>query len=145
VLPAHGKDGNLPPGIHPVTWAELEQAFATTPHRRSLVSGLYRVAVNLRNAGCSTLYVDGSFVTTKTDPGDFDGCWEPLGVKATRLDPVLLDFRNKRLAQKLKYGGELFPSSSRADRSQTYLEFFQHDKNTGDLKGILALDLRRLP
>jgi hypothetical protein len=28
---------------------------------------------------------------------------------------------------------------------RTFLEFFQTDKNSGDPKGIIALDLRRLP
>ena len=30
--------------------------------------------VNLRDAGCKTVYVDGSFVTDKERPGDFDAC-----------------------------------------------------------------------
>ena len=93
------------------------------------------------------MYIDGSLVTTKDHPGDFDGCWEPAGVDAEKLDPVLLDFRAKRLAQKVKYGGELFVSSARAKAEpphRTFLEFFQTDKITGQPKGIIALDLRRL-
>ena len=55
-------------------------------------------------------------------------------------DPVLLDFKNKRAAQKAKYGGELFPASISADGYRTYLEFFQIDRN-GKEKGIVAIDL----
>jgi len=46
----------------------------------------------LREAGCGRAYVDGSFVTAKEVPGDFDGCWEAEGVDFDLLDPRLLTF-----------------------------------------------------
>lgn len=122
--------------------------FGTNRLREKLLDGLYRAAQALKTAGCQTLYVDGSFVTIKDLPGDFDGCWDPVGVIAAKLDPVLLDFSNGRLAQKVKYNGELFISSLRAELQpphRTFLDFFQCDKQTGMPKGIIALDLRRLP
>ena len=49
-----------------------------------------------------------------------------------RLDPVLLDWSDRRMAQKTKFGGELFIAASAADPwGTTYLEFFQHSRNTG--------------
>lgn len=148
VIPAPDNDGNLPAGVHQATWDELAFAFGTTPHRKKLLDGLYRAAQQLKRAGCETLYVDGSFVTTKDTPGDFDGCWDPNGVDGSRLDPVLLDFRPGRISQKVKYHGELFPSTERAEAQppyRTFLDFFQKDKNTDQPKGIIAIDLRRLP
>jgi hypothetical protein len=51
-----------------------------------------------------------------------------------------------RAAQKAKYGGEFFPAESAADPFGTrFLEFLQHDKQTGDPKGIIAIDLGGLP
>ena len=145
MLPNFDADGNLPPGIHPATWAEIEDRFGTTEHRRRLLSGLRQAALALKAAGCSMLYLDGSFVTSKDTPNDFDGCWEVSGVKGTLLDPVLLNFDAGRLAQKLKYRGELFPASAQAEVDapwRTFLEFFQQDKDTGNPKGIVAFDLR---
>ena len=111
----------------------------------SLLSGLEAAIVSLRDAGCKRLYVDGSFVTTKVVPNDYDVAWEPAGVDLQRLkliEPVFFDFRNFRAAQKAKYFGEFFPSSAAADPvGNTFLEFFQIDKNTGSAKGIVALDL----
>jgi len=148
MIPALDADGNLPAGIHPVTWAELVAHCGLNPHRRRLLSGLRRAAEFLKSAGCSTLYVDGSFVTTKSAPSDFDGCWERAGVNLFRLlaaDPVLLTFANRRLAQKTKYFGELFPADSvEGGSGLTFLNFFQRDKDTGLQKGILALDLGSL-
>lgn len=96
----------------------------------------------LRKAGCRTMYVDGSFVTTKEMPGDFDGCWDPEGVDVEALEPVLLDFSNKRAAQKARYGGELFIAGSPADLAgRTFLEFFQQDRE-GNVKGLVAFDLQ---
>jgi hypothetical protein len=88
---------------------------------------------------------DGSFVTGKEVPGDFDGCWEAEGVDPQALDPVLLDFRHPRAAQKAKYRGELFVASLAAAPDGTrFLEFFRIDKVTGDAKGIVAVDLGAL-
>ena len=101
--------------------------------------------VALKRAGCQTVYLDGSFVTAKEVPGDYDACWEPSGVDLTLLDPVLQTFDPGRATQKAKYLGELFPSDIVATpEGDTFLDFFQNDKDSGKSKGIIALDLGRL-
>ena len=145
MIPALSPSGLLPPGVHRATWTEMEERFATTEWRKTLPEGVRQAAENLKEAGCRTLYLDGSFVTSKNHPGDFDGCWDPDGVDAAKLDPVLLDFTNRRAAQKRKYHGELFISSLPADGGLTFLDFFQRDKATGNPKGIIAIDLEGLP
>ena len=87
--------------------------------------------------------MDGSFTTSKNRPGDFDGCWEPEGVDLEKLDPVLQDFSNGRKAQKAKYSGEFLPSTS-TNPSGTMLDFFQQDKESGDPKGIISINLEKL-
>jgi Family of unknown function (DUF6932) len=138
--------GNLPPGIHVATWEEVEAAFGSSARRQRLLAGLLRAMQALRAAGCTRAYIDGSFVTAKDAPGDFDACWEAQGVDPNTLDPVLLDFSNRRAAQKAKYGGELFIANQAAVPAGTaFLDFFQRDKSTGDAKGIVAIDLGNLP
>ena len=123
----------------------MEAAFGRTRWRRQLLAGLRAALEALRAAGCRRAYVDGSFVTAKEVPGDFDGCWEAQGVDPAALDPVLLDFRHPRTAQKTKFGGEMFIANlSAAPDGTRFLEFFQIDKNTGDAKGIVAIDLGAL-
>ena len=93
-------------------------------------------------AGCRTAYLNGSFVTSKESPNDYDACWEEAGVDPTVLDPVLLTFDPGRAMQKAKYMGELFPASVVADADGlSFFEFFQSDKDTGNPKGIIAIDL----
>jgi len=145
MIPAFNSDGNLPPGIHLVDWDVFSNAFGGTAHRRKLIGGLSYAMTFLKTAGCRRLYVDGSFVTTKTVPNDFDVAWDPNGVDLPRLkvlEPVFFEFANSRAAQKAKFFGEFFPSSANADRARnTFLEFFQIDRHTGNRKGIIALDL----
>jgi len=118
---------------------EIAERFAHNDHRQKLLGGL-RVGVEaLWYAGCNNLYLDGSFVTSKPMPGDFDVCWDPTGVDHTKLDPVLLDFSDKRRAQKEKFYGEFFPSGFVAAGGMTFLDFFQVEKLTGEPKGIVQV------
>jgi len=104
--------------------------------------GLRSALESLARAGCRTAYVDGSFVTDKELPNDFDACWEEEGVDPDLLDPVLLIFDPGRTTQKAKFLGELFPAAFiSGEDGLSFLEFFQTDRNTGERKGIIALDL----
>jgi hypothetical protein len=131
----------LPPGIHDATLHEIQQRFATNETRKALYNGFRRGVQALKSAGCRTVFLDGSFVCDKPKPGDFDACWEPAGVDDKKLDAVLLDFSHGRRSQKLKYGGEFFPSSAKADGSRTFVEYFQTDRDTGKAKGIIRIQL----
>lgn len=109
--------------------------------RKGLLKGLRAALQALQKAGCGTVYVNGSFVSAKESPADFDGCWDVDGVSLELLDPVLMDFSQKQAEQKKKYGGELFPNLLEAC-GQGFLDLFQTDKFTGHQKGIIAVDLR---
>ena len=104
--------------------------------------GLKAALENLRDAGCRTAYIDGSFVTRKAIPNDYGACWEETSVDPVILAPVLLTFDPGRVAQKAKYMGEFFPASVTTDADGlSFLEFFQADRETGRAKGIVAMDL----
>ena len=129
-------------GVHWATWDEVTATFGITPWRRRLLDGLEMAIDSLRRAGCRTVYIDGSSVTSKEVPNDFDACWEEAGVAPELLDPVLLQFDAGRAAQKARYLGELFPASLGATvEGMSFLEFFQTDRETGGSKGIVAVDL----
>ena len=132
----------LPEGIHVVDFETVSVAFATNARRRSQFDGLIRASGNLRDAGCSRLYLDGSYVTGKPWPGDYDACWDPTGVVEDLLDPVFLNFDDDRAAQKAKYLGEFFPSSFLVGEvGTTFLEFFQIERFSGLKKGIVQVEL----
>lgn len=146
MIPDFNASGLLPPGIHAGEWPEIVVRFGGNGHRRALLGGLQRALEALRKAGCTTVYLDGSFVTSKVSPGDYDLCWSMTGVDVNVLDPVLLTFDDKRRAMNAKYMGDLFPAEVPEGRSgRTFLQFFQIDKLSGDPKGVLMIDLRGLP
>lgn len=146
MIPEFDEAGNLPAGIHDANWNEISARFGSTPTRLRLLAGLKEALDALKQAGCSRAYLDGSFVTSKPEPKDYDACWEIAGVDASMLDPILLDFTSRRARQKAKYEGELFPAEIAAEPAGTrFLAYFQQDRHTGDPKGIIALDLGGLP
>jgi hypothetical protein len=139
MIPEFDSNGNLPPGIHAATLAQIRQRYANTPLRKYLFSGLVNLAKSLKASGCRTLYVDGSYITNKTEPGDLDAVWEYEGVDNT-IDPLLRKGWDLK-AIKRKYGGDVFcrmPDLLDVD----HVEFFQTDR-MGQSKGIIKIDLRK--
>lgn len=64
----------------------------------------------LKAARCITIYIDGSFVTAKQKPGDFDACWEDNGVDIDYLKaiaPTLSNFGlgvpNRKTSTEVKF------------------------------------------
>lgn len=142
MIPAFENDGTLPPGIHSASWEEVVERFGYTTYRRRLLNGLKQALDVLHIAGCRSIYLDGSFITTKRIPNDFDVCWIHDDVDPNKLDKELLDFKYGRAAQKLRYGGELFPiHSNHINDRNSMLTFFQTNRETGSPKGIILIDI----
>ena len=137
--------GYLPPGLHVATWAEVVNYFGWNVRRRQICVGLHRALINLQSAGCSRVLIDGSFVTAKDQPGDFDAAYDPKGVDGSLLDPILRRFDDERKAMKAKYFGEVFPWGEIACSvtGKLFLEFFQQDRS-GIPKGAVMMKLGAL-
>lgn len=138
-------NGSLDPGIHVITLDEFVLEYGYNQHRSNLIIGLKMAIVDLKSVGCKTIYIDGSFVTKKTDPNDYDACWEAEGVDLLKLKneyPLFFDFDNKRANQKAYYKGEWMPARVLAKRNppMLYLDFFQYDKED-NIKGIICITL----
>lgn len=144
-IPDFDENGNLPPGIHWTTYEAFEERFGTNGSRRSQIEGLKKAMEHLKNAGCRTIYINGSFITDKPKPNDFDACWDTEDVNFKYLQthaPKLLN-TSDRNAQKATYKGEIFPSEQPVGiYAMNSLEFFQRDREKNP-KGIIAIDLLR--
>ena len=99
----------------------------------------------LKAAGCRTMYINGSFVTSKVEPGDFDACYDRESVDSEylRVNAPRLFNHYDREAQKAMYRGEIFPSDAEVGYyGENSFEFFQKDRDQ-NRKGIIAIDLMR--
>ncbi|HAJ61868.1 MAG TPA: hypothetical protein DCP31_23700 [Cyanobacteria bacterium UBA8543] len=146
MIPEFDENGNLPPGIYWATWEEFTDRFGATPRRLRLINGLKLAMEQLQAAGCQIIYIDGSFVTEKLNPGDFDACWDADGVDINYLESIAPFLYNPQQTakQKTNYGGEFFRSDLPADiYGISYFDFFQFDTRTNIPKGIIAIDLLR--
>jgi hypothetical protein len=147
MIPKFDGKGNLPVGIHLATWKEITERYGSNPTRKKLLKGLKAALDSLKSAGCKRTYLDGSFITNKENPGDYELCWEPKGVDRDELDPLFIlavHVLPPRLAQKRKYLGEILltvPNPAVFD----HLSYFQQDDRTGDTKGIIAINMDDLP
>lgn len=139
MLPPFDPDtGRLPEGEHVATWEEVLDRLGWNQGRRRLLDGLAEAIGLLAEAGCRQIWLNGSFVTAKDEPGDFDACWDTDGVDLDLLDPVLLDLSNARAAQKARFGGELFPNVVESGSGLVFAEFFKVERDTSR-KGIILI------
>jgi hypothetical protein len=150
MLPPFDDEGLLPPGEHEADWEEFSERFGWNERRRSLLLGLGQVIQILKEADCQRIWIDGSFVTTKEEPGDFDACHDRAKMSVLKaydwypFQPIV------RREQKAKFGGEIFACDAIAHideedpaKKLTYREFFQMRKDTNKSKGIVVLYLVR--
>ncbi len=145
VIPEFDDNGNLPPGVYWAEWEEFRERFSLNYKRQRMIQGLELVMTQLKAAGCRVIYINGSFVTSEPDPGDFDACYDNETVDENYLRihaPKLLNHYD-RAAQKAKYKGEVFPSNQPVGNyGDNSFDFFQSDR-LGNKKGIIAIDLVR--
>ncbi len=138
-------NGNLIDGIHELSWDDFKKLYNKNSHRSKLLRGLESAIISLKKAGCRIIFIDGSFVSKKEFPNDFDACWEISDVDLSLLDPILLKFDDGRAAMKTKYSGDLFPAQcNEGITGIRFLDFFQTDKNTGEQKGIIKINLEKI-
>lgn len=139
----YNMQGILVPGIHIVPWTDFVSLYSFSKRRQYLFKGMQRAFIHFRDAGCRQIYVDGSFVTKKIEPNDYDACWDATNVNLNLLDPMF--HRNMRMGtqkHKLVYYGEFYPAPIiEGGTGLTFLDFFQTDKATGNRKGIILIEL----
>ena|SRR5438128_935269 len=98
MLPPFDDEGNLPPGIHPCTVAELALRFGQgSPERVAQMQELLHLIDWARLAGVQRMIVNGGFATARASPNDVDvvilpGPDYPRGQPAAGDEEVLWPF-----------------------------------------------------
>lgn len=128
-----------------MSWEDIELEFGTNEHRKRLLVGLRKALESFGRGGCKSVSIDGSFVTTKENPNDVDGCWDDEGVDYDRIDPILTCYEEPDDidAMKERYGAEFYPDACLTKTGIPHIIFFQMDRE-GRGKGIVKIDPRSL-
>jgi len=141
-LPDFDPGGCLPPGVHEGTLAEVRTRYGYNPKRRAILEGLSEVLERLAGKGVQTVWIDGSFVTSKLRPGDVDVVFVPP-VGEGPSDWGLLSLSRRHDLKKF-FNVDLWPFPSpqpdkkRPGRTKTILEYFEEDLD-GNKKGVILL------
>ncbi|MBZ0186122.1 MAG: hypothetical protein K8F91_07670 [Candidatus Obscuribacterales bacterium] len=140
MIPLFDDNGNLPAGIHDATIEEVGDRFAINSTRTKLFEASLEVLTLLRNSNCPEVYPNGSFSTTKENPGDYDLCYEPTGLTPTQ---ELLEFFLGSDARKARFLGDIFPRMPHPPYHYDYVQDWQTDTRQDDVvKGIIRINLR---
>jgi hypothetical protein len=169
--------GLLDPGDYPMTFDKLRQSILVQGEENSLLpwDSFWRsrlvdnleICVNqLWKCGIEEIYIDGSFVTDKFQPGDIDGYFIPrdareifdgsLIERLNQLDPYKCwgwnrhrfdEYGNLQLEMWYRYRVDLFPHcdgvysgvKNEEGQNMKFDEFFRKDRDFGIEKGIVKL------
>ncbi|MGH9365940.1 MAG: DUF6932 family protein [Thermoanaerobaculia bacterium] len=141
MIPHLTREGRLPPGLHETTLEEVRRRFGSgNPIRERLMKGLSAVVSRARRAGAKRLYLDGSFVTDKKDPGDWDAALlVPVGFNSASLDAAALVDRERI---RKDHGGDLFVIfEDDAEILDYYVGQVFARERSGSEKGLLVIRL----
>lgn len=139
MIPSFDQYENLPPGIHVANVAEIRSRFVYNAKRKALFVQLQKVLSILKTSNCLEAYLNGSYITNKKEPGDYDLCWEPTGIKATRDIRKLLKSPD---TLKQKFLGDISPCIPQPPYHLDHVTSWQMDIE-GNAKGIIKIILRK--
>jgi len=146
IMPALTERGLLPPGVHKCNLKQLQLAFAFNVRREQLFESLQHCVSQMHDRGLAgTLYIDGSYVTSKPNPRDIEITLDVAGQTVAMQDRALAYHVREHQAL-TKNGVDWWPSYPGAPRN--FVDFFQYvgEKTAATLrcsplekKGILRI------
>lgn len=143
-IPSLTSDGTLPPGVHDCSLEEIKSAFGwygSSGKRHRLYQRFVEFVGRARASQLVvSIVVDGSFVTSSSDPGDIDLL---LAIRERQESGLLrpLDYNviSKRRVRK-DFEFDILVAVTGTDEYQGHLEFFSQVKGRpGAVKGLLRV------
>lgn len=141
MIPQFDSQGFLPQGFHDTSIHEIRSVLGFTPYRNRLIDGLDRF-VHIWNASGFVDYavIDGSFVTSKPDPGDIDMLLIPIdgAIESDGFGALSLSHSYDYAFTRNEFGCETFVVFGE-DEIEDGLKFFSGDRQ-GNVRGLLRLE-----
>ncbi len=131
----------LPDGDHDATWDEVRARFCFGEKRKKMClafSGLLPVA---RSCSFIAVYLFGSFISAKPEPGDIDLLWVlPAEVKPEQMRPECRDLFDYQ-GMKSRFGWDAFCCPDNPAVLADFLTVWRTDKQRVKRRGIVRIDL----
>jgi hypothetical protein len=133
LIPPFDERGQLPPGIHPTTLAEVLEHFGVgSESREACAQSLQWLAPICRLAGIERLLINGSFVSSRAEPGDVDCVLvagedfmaESDAARAIRIGLPYLSLQVVASAEEFEFFVDLF-STDRSGSAKGLVEIIQ--------------------
>ncbi len=147
-LPQFRQDGWLPDGHHAATWEEISARLGGErgSHRAAVLSSLMDWRDAARAQGLAGLIIlDGSFVSDKGTPGDFDlvFLYDEISEKLVRDNAEARALTDFQACRALGFQGDVFAlplSLQRLSPLLSGMDMFDTDRQ-GKLKGVVEVIL----
>ncbi|WP_455591482.1 DUF6932 family protein [Bacteroides sp.] len=144
MIPDFNEKGYLDPGIYEATFEEVKDKLGFSKRRQRLLGLMEGLLMECKQLSCDIIYLDGSFVSTRLNPNDYDACWDTSSKdRESVINNVLASVLSSESEfQKQYYGGEISPAfdKSPCNLKITVLDYFQKTQE-GDDKGIVLIKL----
>lgn len=145
MIPEFETNGFLKEGIYETTFEEMENKLGFSKKRQKLLAAMKNLISYCRCLQCDILHIDGSFVSNKIAPADYDACWDTTAANRNDVLRVVEQslLNSDSETQKEDFGGEIYPAFDKSpfNHGQTILEYFQTIKDSDERKGIIKLKL----
>lgn len=143
-IPAFRADGWLPVGHHPATWEEVTIVFGgpESTRRARLTAQLLALRDALRaHRVVGSLLLDGSYISMKLEPGDFDVLLiAPADIQNRKdIEPPLADLLDTERAEKQR-GYSIFYIPSDSPVVEQLRSLWDYAKD-GTPKGVVEVSL----
>jgi hypothetical protein len=123
-----------------LTLAEFEQHFVTNAWRKERFKNALIFFEIFNACGCSTVYIGGSFISTKINPDDIDLCFDLQGIDPDKMEEVFPDFFDFNKIGEIQRNFKCHILHF-DDTNPQYLRMLKKDKN-GDPKGLVKINLK---
>lgn len=141
MIPAFYDGDFLPDGDHMATWQEVQDRFGQTASRRILCDQLNQLILAARGCDFLWVYIFGSFISGKPDPGDVDLMWVYRAEQLEFMRPEcrdLIDYQR----MKSRFAWDVFCCSDSPDVVAYLLQGWRKNKAKTKERGIIKIDLQ---
>lgn len=146
-IPEFDEYGLLPSGLYDCSLFEIQDRFGrfqNTDQRPILIRKLQEYIEELQNTNLvSTVVIDGSFVTAKSDPNDIDIIL--VLYENHDFNAILRPFQSNPLSRRWvnrRYGIDVLLARNKSLEYAEYIAFFEQVRNEPDVrKGLLKVIL----